>query len=85
MKRADPHRRGLLRRFLAEFVRPYLGLQAEIGLCIVIGVVLGLVDPIILRAIIDGDAVKAETSMRDHLKRSLVNINQLMLGSGGET
>jgi DNA-binding GntR family transcriptional regulator len=38
----------------------------------------------ILRAIVDGDAETAETGMRDHLKRSLVNINQLMLGSGGE-
>jgi DNA-binding GntR family transcriptional regulator len=39
----------------------------------------------ILRAIIDSDAEKAEMGMRDHLKRSLMNINQLMLGSGGET
>lgn len=38
----------------------------------------------ILKAIVDGDAETAETAMRDHLKRSLVNINQLMLGSGGE-
>jgi len=38
----------------------------------------------ILRAIVDGDAGTAESAMRDHLKRSLVNINQLMLGSGGE-
>ena len=38
----------------------------------------------ILKAIVDGDAEKAEAAMRDHLKRSLVNINQLMLGSGGE-
>ena len=53
MKRSDPHRRGLFRRFLGTFVRPYLGLQAEIGLCVVIGVALALVDPLILRAIID--------------------------------
>jgi DNA-binding GntR family transcriptional regulator len=39
----------------------------------------------ILKAIVEGDAAKAETAMRDHLKRSLVNINQLMLGNGGET
>ena len=38
----------------------------------------------ILQAIADGDADGAENAMRDHLKRSLVNINQLMLGSGGE-
>ena len=38
----------------------------------------------ILRAIVEGDAETAETAMRDHLTRSLVNINQLMLGSGGE-
>ncbi len=38
----------------------------------------------ILKAIVDGDAEKAETAMRDHLRRSLMNINQLMLGTGGE-
>ena len=43
----------MVRRFFGGFVRPYLGLQAEIGLCIVVSVVLGLVDPLILRAIID--------------------------------
>ena len=53
MKQADPHRRGLVRRFFAAFVRPYLGLQVEIGLCLIVGVVLGLVDPLVLRAIID--------------------------------
>lgn len=53
MRAADPHRRGLVRRFFAGFVRPYLGLQVEIGLCLVVGVVLGLVDPLVLRAIID--------------------------------
>ncbi len=53
MRRSDPHRRGLVRRFFADFVRPYLGLQVEIGICLVAGVVLGLVDPLVLRAIID--------------------------------
>jgi ABC-type multidrug transport system fused ATPase/permease subunit len=43
----------MVRRFFAAFVRPYLGLQLEIGLCLVVGVVLGLVDPLVLRAIID--------------------------------
>jgi ATP-binding cassette, subfamily B, bacterial len=43
----------MLRRFFAAFVRPYFGLQVEIGACLVIGVVLGLVDPLVLRAIID--------------------------------
>jgi subfamily B ATP-binding cassette protein MsbA len=53
LKRSDPHRRGLVRRFFREFVRPYLGLQAEIGVCLVFGVALSLADPLILRAIID--------------------------------
>ncbi len=59
MRRADPHRRGLLRRFFGTFVRPYLGLQAEIALCLLFEVLLGLADPLVLRAIIDralGDA-----------------------------
>ena len=53
MRGADPHRRGLVRRFYADFVRPYLGLQIEILVCLLVGVALGLVDPLILRAIID--------------------------------
>ena len=53
MKRASPHRRGLVRRFFRERVRPYLGLQVEIGFCLLVSVILGLVDPLILRAIID--------------------------------
>ncbi len=53
MRRADPHARGLIRRFFAAFVRPYFALQVEIGICLVVGVVLGLVDPLVLRAIID--------------------------------
>lgn len=43
----------MVRRFFSRFVRPYLGLQMEIGLCLVVGVVLSLVDPLVLRAIID--------------------------------
>ena len=53
MKGADPHRSGLVRRFLREQVRPYFGLQAEIAFCLLVGVVLSLVDPLILRTIID--------------------------------
>lgn len=45
--------RGLVRRFFRERVKPYLGLQAEIGVCVIALVVLELVDPLILRAIID--------------------------------
>ena len=59
MRGSDPHRSGLVRRFYGTFVRPYLGLQVEIGVCLVVGVLLGLIDPLILRAIIDralGDA-----------------------------
>ena len=53
MRRPDPHRRGLLTRFFREFVRPYLGLQLEIGICLLAEVVLRLVDPLVLRAIVD--------------------------------
>ncbi len=53
MKRADPHQRGLILRFYRECVRPYLGLQAEIGLCLLVGVALHLIDPILLKVIID--------------------------------
>ena len=34
----------------------------------------------VLQAIVDGDADGAEEAMKDHLKLSLVNINELMLG-----
>jgi ATP-binding cassette subfamily B protein len=51
--RADPHRRGLVLRFFREFVRPYLGLQAEIGACLLFSVALQLVDPLLLKVIID--------------------------------
>lgn len=53
MKRADPHRRGLVLRFFRECVRPYLGLQIEIGVCLLVGVAMRLVDPILLKVIID--------------------------------
>ena len=59
MKRADPHQKGLILRFFRECVRPYLGLQVEIGICLLVGVVLTLIDPILLKVIIDralGDA-----------------------------
>ena len=62
MKKGEAHQRGLVRRFYTTFMRPYLGLQAEIAFCLLVGVVLGLVDPLILRAIIDrvlGDADQA--------------------------
>jgi ATP-binding cassette subfamily B protein len=49
----DPGRRGLVLRFFRECVRPYAGLQVEIGLCLLVGVVLNLADPLILKAIID--------------------------------
>ncbi len=35
-----------------------------------------------LQAIVDGDAKEAEDAMREHLQRSLLNINQLMLVKG---
>lgn len=59
---------GLLRRFFAESVRPYLWLQVEIGLCIFVGVVLSLLDPILLKIIIDralgdGDAALLLTTV----------------------
>jgi DNA-binding GntR family transcriptional regulator len=39
----------------------------------------------ILQAIADGDVDSAENAMREHLRRSLININQLMLGNRMET
>jgi len=53
LKRADPHQRGLVLRFFREFVRPYFGLQLEIGACLVFSVALQLVDPLLLKLIID--------------------------------
>jgi ABC-type multidrug transport system fused ATPase/permease subunit len=53
VKRTDPHQRGLIFRFYRECVRPYLGLQAEIGICLLVGVALHLIDPILLKVIID--------------------------------
>ena len=53
MNEAGEHQRGLVRRFLRECVRPYLGLQVEIGFCLLVGVVLQLVDPLLLKFIID--------------------------------
>ncbi len=53
MRRADPHAAGLVRRFLVERVRPYWGLQVEIGVCLLLVTLLELVDPLILRAVID--------------------------------
>jgi ABC-type multidrug transport system fused ATPase/permease subunit len=53
VKKVSPHQKGLVRRFLREYVRPYLGLQVEIGFCLLVSVFLNLIDPIILRAIID--------------------------------
>jgi len=53
VKRTDPHRKGLILRFFRECVRPYLGLQIEIGICLLVGVALALIDPILLKVIID--------------------------------
>ena len=53
MKRADPESRGLVSRFFRENVRPYLALQLEIVFCLLLRVALELVDPLILRALID--------------------------------
>ena len=53
MMRANPGRRGLVRRFFREHVRPYAALQTEIIFCLLISVILGLIDPLILKTIID--------------------------------
>ncbi len=53
MKPPPADARGVFRRFLAEHVAPYWLLQAEIGVCVAVQVVLELVDPLILRAVID--------------------------------
>ncbi|MBI5433221.1 MAG: ABC transporter ATP-binding protein [Planctomycetes bacterium] len=53
MNEADRKDEGLFRRFLREHVAPYWLLQAEIFVCVAVQVVLELVDPLILRAVID--------------------------------
>jgi ABC-type multidrug transport system fused ATPase/permease subunit len=53
VKPESPEPRGVFRRFLREHVAPYWLLQAEIGVCVAVQVVLELVDPLILRALID--------------------------------
>jgi len=45
--------RGVFRRFLSEHIAPYWLLQSEIAVCVLVQVVLELVDPLILRAMID--------------------------------
>ena len=53
MNNTSPPPKGLIRRFFREQVRPYFGLQAQIAFCLVVSVILGLIDPLILKAIID--------------------------------
>ena len=45
--------RTLLLRFYRELLRPYWALQVEIAACFLIGVVLTIADPLLLRVIID--------------------------------
>lgn len=45
--------RALLGRFFREFLRPYWALQVEIGACFLVGVLLTIADPLLLRVIID--------------------------------
>ncbi len=53
MMKSSPRRKGMVRRFFREHVRPYFGLQAEIAFCLLVSVALNLIDPLILRTIID--------------------------------
>lgn len=53
MRNAPPPTKGLVFRFFKEHVRPYIGLQLEIGICLIVGVALELVDPLLLKVIID--------------------------------
>ncbi|MCK6445309.1 MAG: ABC transporter ATP-binding protein/permease [Planctomycetes bacterium] len=53
MKAALEQRSGLFLRFLREHLAPYWLLQLEIAICVAVQVVLELVDPLILRAVID--------------------------------
>jgi len=53
VRKSNPHSRGLVWRFFREQIRPYLGLQIEIAFCLVVSVALEMVDPLILKAIID--------------------------------
>jgi ABC-type multidrug transport system fused ATPase/permease subunit len=66
--------RGLFRRFLREHVAPYWLLQAEIAVCLLAQVALEIVDPLILRAVIDH-------ALGDGDFELLVVLSLLLLGS----
>jgi ATP-binding cassette subfamily B protein len=53
VEQAPQIKRGLMRRFFRECVRPYAGLQVQIAICLIVGAVLSLIDPLVLKAIID--------------------------------
>jgi ATP-binding cassette subfamily B protein len=65
--------RGPVLRFLLEAVRPYWALQLEILLCLVLGVVLALADPLLLRVLID-------RALGDGDRRLLYVLTGLLLG-----
>jgi len=71
---AAPSDRGLFRRFLREHVAPYWLLQVEIAVCVLVQVALELVDPLILRAMID-------RAIGDGDFELLVWLSALLLGS----
>lgn len=65
--------RGPVLRFLLEAVRPYWGLQLEILFCLVVGVVLALADPLLLRVLID-------RALGDGDERLLYTLSAVLLG-----
>ncbi|MFH1999380.1 MAG: ABC transporter ATP-binding protein [Planctomycetota bacterium] len=73
MRKINPHSRGLIWRFFREQVRPYIGLQLEIGFCLLISVTLEMIDPLILKAIID-------RALGDNDSSLLVILVSLLLG-----
>jgi ATP-binding cassette subfamily B protein len=71
---AERKPRRFLLRFFREFVRPYWSLQLEIALCLAVGVVLSLADPLILKAIIDRALGDGDSGMLVVLVSLLVGV-----------
>lgn len=66
--------RGLFRRFVADAIRPYTGLQVRIGLCLLATVVFDLVDPLILKGLLDRGIAGRD-------RRALVVFSALLAGT----
>lgn len=73
-------RRGPFVRFLLEHVLPYWKVQAAIFLCLAAGVALSLVDPLVLRAIIDKGLAGSDRRLLLQLCALLVGVLALRAG-----